>query len=361
MMMSSWMSHFVVGVRSAVSFAVTVAFACAPARAGVSGADALIDREFPWAVIGDPGNPSAPSSLFPFQPGGPARGGVNYEYRISKTEVTVGQWARFVSAYLPYYKGNAINPGFHGNGILYVGPFTGYQVRWDLNAPTTMNWQYAARYCNWLHNGMATNQEAFELGVYDMSTLVIDPITGRGQMNTTPMPGARVWIPTLDEWTKAAYYDPDRHGPGQGGYWMYPNSSDTQSVAGLPSEGGQTSRGSLMQMPVGSYPGTVSPWGLLDVSGGVAEILNYFPESTYRAWAVGTDYMTDNILAGRDSLGWSDHNFVGFTGGGSLNGLRLAAPIPGTGVPVTILASLSLLSRRSRSCSNGLAYSTSQR
>ena len=37
-------------------------------------------------------------------------------------------------------------------------------------------------------------------------------------------------IPTQDEWDKAAYYDPDKNGPGSGGYWAQATRSDT--VAG---------------------------------------------------------------------------------------------------------------------------------
>jgi formylglycine-generating enzyme required for sulfatase activity len=38
---------------------------------------------------------------------------------------------------------------------------------------------------------------------------------------------ARDWIPTEDEWYKAAYYDPNKGGPGTGGYWTYATRSDT--------------------------------------------------------------------------------------------------------------------------------------
>ena len=37
-------------------------------------------------------------------------------------------------------------------------------------------------------------------------------------------PGAKVFIPTENEWYKAAYYDPAKGGTG--GYWAYPTRSD---------------------------------------------------------------------------------------------------------------------------------------
>lgn len=38
---------------------------------------------------------------------------------------------------------------------------------------------------------------------------------------------ARYWIPTENEWYKAAYYDPNKNGVGSAGYWTYPTRSDT--------------------------------------------------------------------------------------------------------------------------------------
>ena len=83
----------------------------------------------------------------------------------------------------------------------------------------------------------------------------------------------------MDEWVKAGYYDPDRFGEGEGGWWDFPDSSDTQLIPGRPELGGQTNAGSDTEWPsgqarpheVGLYPGTQSPWGLLDVSGGASE------------------------------------------------------------------------------------------
>ena len=42
------------------------------------------------------------------------------------------------------------------------------------------------------------------------------------------------WIPTQDEWMKAAHYDPNRYGAGQGGWWLYSHRSDVAPVPGVP-------------------------------------------------------------------------------------------------------------------------------
>ena len=47
---------------------------------------------------------------------------------------------------------------------------------------------------------------------------------------TTALPQlstARYWIPTENEWYKAAYYDPNKNGVGSAAYWNYPTRSDT--------------------------------------------------------------------------------------------------------------------------------------
>lgn len=41
--------------------------------------------------------------------------------------------------------------------------------------------------------------------------------------------GATVWIPTVNEWFKAAYYDPNKGGVGVGGYWLHANQSDSMT------------------------------------------------------------------------------------------------------------------------------------
>lgn len=246
--------------------------------AGAALAGPMPDDGFDWATIGAPGNRATLPHEVPYQPE-LSVGAVPYEYRITRTEVTVGQWFEFVQAYAPYWEGSPTHPNFVGNWIEPVGadPLVYEIVPGAENRPTTMSWRMAARYCNWLHNGKIGERWAFESGAYDTSTFTENP---DGSFNDQPAhtPGARYWIPTLDEWVKAAYYDPDRHGSGRGGYWLFPNASDVALVSGYPDAGGETNAGEfpyddIRFLDVGSYPHVRSPWGLLDVSGGVSEWL----------------------------------------------------------------------------------------
>jgi formylglycine-generating enzyme required for sulfatase activity len=76
----------------------------------------------------------------------------------------------------------------------------------------------AARYCNWLHN----NYGDTETGVYAMAGHVIgQPLPPRNS-------AANYFIPTENEWYKAAYY---KGGGAQSGYWRYATQSDFSPVA----------------------------------------------------------------------------------------------------------------------------------
>jgi formylglycine-generating enzyme required for sulfatase activity len=254
---------------------------------------------------------------------------VNYDYRIAKTEVTTGQWIEFVRAYAPHHTGAPFESSFtslwvnyEGNGQYSVAPGA---EQW----PAAMSWRMAARYCNWLTNGKVNEAWAFESGAYDTSTFVpISPGSPFSADQLAHSPGAKFWIPTLDEWIKAAYYDPNKYGVGQEGYWRYPGASDVPLRTGLPEDGGQTSAGLGLatDLPVGLYFSVPGPWGLLDTSGGLIEW-------TETSLGPGFDQST------RVAVGSTSHSFSTFSdpfdvtvfGSGGIstrNGLRLASAIP---------------------------------
>lgn len=82
-----------------------------------------------------------------------------------------------------------------------------------------VSWFDAARFVNWLHNGQGSGST--ETGVYSLN--------GATSGIFTAQPGATVWLPTEDEWYKAAYYDPTKNG-GTGGYWLHANQSDSMTT-----------------------------------------------------------------------------------------------------------------------------------
>jgi formylglycine-generating enzyme required for sulfatase activity len=255
----------------------TVLLAAATAAVTAPALAAPDANGYEWATITHPGNRPTNDAETAFP--GDRFGAVDHEYRIATTEVTVGQWFEFVLAYEPYYV-------YPGAGNVAGIEFTGMSIRASFGVieimsghsterPTSMGWEYAARYCNWLHNDKAPGQWAFETGVYDTSTFTFND-DGSANHQRTRSPGARYWIPTFDEWVKAAYYDPDRYGDGIEGYWHYGNGSDTRPIGALaPDEGGEQNAGDIgdfrFPFDVGSFAPVQSPWGLMDVSGGVEE------------------------------------------------------------------------------------------
>jgi len=284
-----------------------------------------------FVTIGDPGNrwvseEEGPMFYPPFTGGGVRVGQVNYRYRMARTEVTVGQWLNFVNSYAPYYDGPQNALQFTSQWIVYDQGQGQYRaIAGSENYAADMGWRFAARYCNWLHNDKGLDQASFENGAYDASTFT-DNADGSFNDQQQHHPDARFWIPTLDEWTKGMHWDPAMNG-GEGGYWRYPHSSNLAPQVGPPGEG-DTNAGTAVFYDVGSYPHAMSPWGLLDGSGGQNEWLETDSAAILRlvrgsAW---------NLPSFFDQLDYLSGDFVS-----GLNGLRLASVVPSPAVYLPLL------------------------
>lgn len=226
-----------------------------------------------FSVVGAPGN--APFAGGPFG-NNAGTGDIDHAYAIGRTQITNGQWVEFANSYRPFITGN---PDFAG---IAEGLFIRYDAGQDryITRPgseqfaANVSWRMAARYCNWLHNDKRLDAAAFATGAYDTTTFTADGVFPFGDA-LDPMPGARVRLPLIDEWIKAAYFDPQRHGQDQPGYWLFPNRTDSVLPPGLPGTSGQTTAGLSTvglpffswYLPVAAYPTVQSPWGLFDLSG----------------------------------------------------------------------------------------------
>lgn len=311
---------------------------------------------YTWATITHAGNRATIPSEVPFNPTAQI-GRVDYEYRMATTEVTVGQWFEFVQAYLPIDQANGggtVNPNFTGTSINIRGIGV-VEIREGVSPrrPADMSWEYAARYVNWLHNGKVNEEWAFETGVYDTSTFTFNP-DGTSNHQSAPAEGARYWIPTRDEWNKAAYYDPNRYGEDQEGYWIFPDSGNAPLISNLlPEDGGEKNAGdfgadSFWPLDVGSFADVQSPWGLLDMAGGMWEWTSSpdlgSPAGPERRWVMGSNHFDfqDNLFTG-------DRIEFGATYSVNVNvatGLRLASPVPSVSTWPVVLAGLFSASRR---------------
>ncbi|MBX3351602.1 MAG: hypothetical protein KF684_01600 [Phycisphaeraceae bacterium] len=339
---------------------------------------------FTFSTIGDAGNaPAMVNNWYATkQNPGPTRplGGVDYEYRIATTEVTWGQYFDFVQAYAPVMPNqfrlgigtdDRIAPGNNAlpSPIQFAGlsdgvpQFTLDQSRAD--KPATSTWHIFARMVNWLHNGARPASEVtgadFETGAYDTATFAFigDGPTG-GPYRTdqdSRSPGAKFWIPSADELAKATFYDPNRHGEGQGGYWLYGHSSDDAPIPGDPALGGETNSGrdgiewpagQFRPLDSGSYPGVQSPWGLLDTVGGGREWTETWREGEESEFEQNT-----RLLLPAGAFRITERGFLGdFEHTAATSGfgtLRLATLVPSPGASTVLLISACFAAWRRRS------------
>ena len=206
---------------------------------------------------------------------------------MGRTEVTTGTWVEFfnavssVSPPLVINNMNLLEPVDWGGQINPTGTGGRFRVNPDIpNAAMLpangISWHVAAVLCNWLHNDKGTTASAFTNGAYDTLTFGYPEGGGRFNDQARHNPDAKYWIPTLDEWLKAAYFDPNKDGIGQGGWWRSPNGTDIPLVYGPPGVGEANASFDLpdhgvWRIPLGAYPNTHSAFGLFDVSGGTSE------------------------------------------------------------------------------------------
>jgi formylglycine-generating enzyme len=172
-----------------------------------------------YVSVGHAGNAADPAT-------GSLYGAVAYAYKIGKYEVTNAQYTEFLNAVDPTgANANGIyntNMGSNARGgITYTaGAANGakYTIRTSMgDKPVNyVSWYDAARFTNWLHNGQGGGST--ETGAYTLS--------GNTGIITKNV-GATVWLPSEDEWYKAAYYQPSGAGGDTDNYWLYPTQSNT--------------------------------------------------------------------------------------------------------------------------------------
>lgn len=347
------------------------AFSAATVLLGnIAHADIDPDTGIDFVRVGAPGNAAYMGSGIPGDLS-IGRGAVGYEYRIGRTEVTTAQWVEFFNAAfdrpandrLPHL----IPPDVWGAGN--ATPTTPGGRRWSVPAGNenrlvgNISWRMAAMYCNWLHNGKGLGREAFLSGAYDVSTFgFTGPANNIFTDQAARSPGARYFIPTYDEWLKAAHYDPNKNGPGQDGWWRYSITSDTYPIYGPPGlfapDGRPTQVNantgdalSALEVPLGAYPNVQSPWGLLDVAGGTNEwtesIRTTVGGTRYRLFD-GSSFLDvwsqqgsspDSIHLRGDE--YPDFSFAQY-------GFRIAAVVPSPSAGVLVIALIMWRSHRHR-------------
>jgi len=304
------------------------------------------------------------------------KGAVATNYAISKYEITNAQYVEFLNAkdatganLLELYSPEM--SAFQPSGGIEFTPGNPVGSKYSIKAGranrAVMYTSYYAslRFANWIHNGQGSGST--ETGAYELfgGGVAVVPTNSHTIFRN---PGAKVYLPTENEWYKAAYY---KGGSTNAGYWSYATQSNTQPTSapapgtanptnsanyyyddnitgnGI-NEGYAVTQFQLINnavdhlTDVGAYDQSPSAYGTFDQNGSAYEWVEDNVSADYRrlrggAWAVTADRLissdyVDDVPEGRT-------RYYGF---------RLASvPEPGA-IATLLLAAAAMLKRRAR-------------
>ncbi|MFN9368816.1 MAG: formylglycine-generating enzyme family protein [Planctomycetia bacterium] len=282
-------------------------------------------------TVGDPGNAATSGTA------GPSRGSVNRVFEIAKTETTNTDYVKFLNAidpsglnqyqtYNAAMTSNTINGGILFNSGSAAGAKYSVRAGFADRPVTFVTWFSAARFANWLNNG-ATSTASTETGAYTLSGSTSGAPVARNA-------NAQVFLPSLDEFTKAAYY---KGGSTNAGYWNYATQSNSApSVATVATGssnvanygGGNTPAQTTGVVAGNLFPNATSYYGLMNAFGNVSEFTDTINTANANQVAAGgANWRVNTANAAR----WGSQNVVYTnTVASDQYGFRVAAvPEPG--------------------------------
>lgn len=275
-------------------------------------------RSLEMVEVGDPGNPSD----------GTGFGAVAYPFKIGKYEVTAAQYTEFLNAKAKsnrygLYSENMYDETWgckiqrHGTPGSYTYTVSAERA----NKPVSLVpfWS-ACRFANWLHNGQGDGDT--ETGAYSLNEYM-----GNDGQTIRRNPGAKWFIPSENEWYKAAYYDPNKRGKTI--YWDYPTRSDAppnRDYAG--SNAANFNMDTFLdpvnfRTEVGVFANAGSAYGTFDQGGNVLEWTEDVLQGFNRCLRGGSFWFgTEDLRAS-----YRDFNAPGTSGRGDHIGFRVAGVV----------------------------------
>ena len=295
---------------------------------------------FDWASVGDIDN--APDTH------GDGYGAVGYKYRISTTEVTNTQYVEFLNAVaatdtFALYNTDMGSTSFGGitrDGS--PGSYT-YAVKSDAvgkgpgglsdyeygNKPVVyVSWWDALRFANWLTSGTT------ESGTYAITDGGEDSGTVTLPDHSTLEVG-KFFLPTENEWYKAAYYNGSVYFDYATGTDTPPNNnlptSDTGNSINFKDSDFATGDADYPMTDVGDYGLSASPYGTFDQGGNVWEWNETVIASSRgirgSSWVFGAYFTTADFR--NNANPWNEISSAGFRVGSPF---VESVPEPGTAV-----------------------------
>ena len=253
-------------------------------------------------------------------------GSVGYAYRIGKYEVTNAQYGEFLNA-----KGQSNANGIYSilmptYGITQTGSSGSYTYTVTTalaNRPVVyVSWHDAARFANWMMNGQGNGD--MENGAYTLNNATSGIITANI--------GAQVYIPSENEWYKAAYYS-----AANASYSLYPNGQNTITTADA------NYNSNVSSTNVGNYSSDPSFYGTYDQGGNAWEWTDAVTNISTRVVRGGAWHLNESLLQSSNR----DYSFAPEMEYYAL-GFRLAAVPEPTSILLSMLASGMMLIRRKR-------------
>ncbi len=261
-----------------------------------------------WVTVGDPGN-AADTTGF---------GAVSTSFQIMRYEFTNQQYTDFlnsVAATDTYSLYNARMGSDPRGGITQSGSSGSYTyaAKTDMSSKPVIfvSWWDAARVSNWLMNG-ATGTSSTETGAYTLSG------TTSGDAPAVN-PAATYFVPTEDQWYKAAFY---KAGSTNAGYWAYATQSAALPAAVSATTLGTGTSGSVSPVTIGNFANYDNAASWNGQTGNVTTVGTNGGASAY-----GTFDMNGNANEWNDLTGATNY-YRGLRGGGFFSGANELSSAP---------------------------------